>query len=209
MKISLLLGAPILAFFVSPTKTDAKKINAKPILKTLYSGTDETKNPPPPSEINHNRGLLPTRGTWIMDTIVVAMAAMLGAILFGICLARKGRHSLHKKVQLTVSVILLIAIILFELDIRLSNPSWETLSALSPYYETGWVYTSLYIHLFFAIPTPFIWAFTITQALRKFPNPPAPNSYSSTHKIYAYLSTIGLFGTTITGWVFYYLAFIA
>jgi uncharacterized membrane protein YozB (DUF420 family) len=68
---------------------------------------------------------------------------------------------------------------------------------------------SLWIHLGFAVPTPLLWIFVIVQAWRKFPRPAAPNEYSRRHKRWAWLATGGLAATAVTGWTFYYLAFVA
>ena len=49
----------------------------------------------------------------------------------------------------------------------------------------------------------------IIQALRKFPSPPKPGPHSAAHKRWAWLATIAMVGTAVTGWAFYYLAFVA
>jgi hypothetical protein len=49
----------------------------------------------------------------------------------------------------------------------------------------------------------------IVQALRKFPKPPQPGMHSSSHKFWGWLASIGMFLTAVTGWIFYYLAFVA
>jgi uncharacterized membrane protein YozB (DUF420 family) len=68
---------------------------------------------------------------------------------------------------------------------------------------------SLIVHLCFAIPTAFVWVYTIAMALRKFDHPPRPNAYSAKHRFWGWLATFEMAGTAITGWIFYYLAFIA
>ena len=110
-----------------------------------------------------------------------------------------------------LGIVLLVTVALFEIDIRLRG--WRQHAALSPFYEEdwsrGWVNWSLWIHLFFAISTCVLWIYVIVAALRKFPSPPQPNEHSRAHIFWARLAAIGMTMTALTGWVFYYLAFVA
>jgi len=65
----------------------------------------------------------------------------------------------------------------------------------------------LYVHLFFAVSTVFLWGVTLTAAWRKFPSPPVPGAHSRLHKTLGWLSAIDITLTSVTGLVFYYLAF--
>jgi putative membrane protein len=53
-----------------------------------------------------------------------------------------------------------------------------------------------------------LWPVTIVLALRKFPNPPAPGAHSPTHIRLARLAALDMLLTSITGWIFYWLAFV-
>jgi len=155
-------------------------------------------------------GLLPTRGSVMLDFVFIAMFAIVPLMGVGVWLAKQGRYQQHKWLQIGMGVVLLLAVIAFEVDIRLNG--WRHLAEGSPYWTNeGWnvVYYTLYIHLCFAVPTPFLWIWVIVQALRKFPNPAAPSAHSHSHKKIAWASIIGMTLTAVTGWVFYYLAFIA
>ncbi len=66
-----------------------------------------------------------------------------------------------------------------------------------------------YIHLFFAVPTALLWIYVIVQALRKFPSPASPGEYSMRHIFWARLAAFEMTMTAITGWSFYWLAFVA
>ena len=44
---------------------------------------------------------------------------------------------------------------------------------------------------------------------RHFPRPAAPSTYSRQHTFWAWLATLGMTMTAVTGWVFYWLAFVA
>ena len=66
----------------------------------------------------------------------------------------------------------------------------------------------LYLHLVFAVSTPLLWAATITLALRKFGSTPVPGSHSRVHAMLGWASAIDITLTSLTGLMFYYMAFV-
>ena len=154
-------------------------------------------------------GFLPfsDRSFFMMDFVCVAMLLVLPAIAFGVYKVRfKRSYEFHKKWQLGIAIVLLVAVICFELEVRFSN--WQEAAKLSPFYETL-LYPALIVHLVFAVSTVVLWGACIYGALKQFSKPPAPGAYSSRHKLLGRLSAGGMLGTALTGWVFYYLAFVA
>ncbi len=164
------------------------------------------------AQIGDHHGFLPTRGTFMLDFVFLAMIAIIPVMVWSIYLVRyQRRYELHKRVQVSLALVLLVAVVLFEVDVRFFT-DWETLAVASPYFEPdAWctVWYALVVHLVFAVPTPFIWAFVITQALRRFPRPAAPSAYSRQHIFRARVAAAGMVMTAVTGWVFYWLAFVA
>jgi hypothetical protein len=157
-------------------------------------------------------GFLGTRASLMVDVVVVAMAVVLPVMGWSIAQAKfRGRYLLHKRVQLVLAAALLVAVTAFEIDIQYFS-KWRERAADSRYFADAWnagaVNWSLNIHLVFAVSTAVLWVLVVVQALRKFPNPPAPCAYSPTHIFWARLAAIDMVLTTITGWVFYVLAFV-
>lgn len=169
---------------------------------------------PPLAELPGLDGFLPgSRATIMLDVVFVAMFAVVPLMGWGIWLIRARRnYALHKRVQLTLGIVLLLAVAAFEIDMQFIS-DWRERAKPSPYFGASegvnWVMRSLYIHLFFAIPTAFLWIFVIVQALRKIPNPPRPCAYSRPHMFWARLAAIEMVLTAVTGWIFYCLAFVA
>ncbi|MDG2012266.1 MAG: DUF420 domain-containing protein [Pirellulaceae bacterium] len=152
-------------------------------------------------------GFLPTRGTFMLDFVFIAMFLIVLILGVSIFLVRKKRlFRLHKRIQLLTAAILLAAIIAFEIDVRFFT-QWQELAKPSRFYEQGWVHWALGVHLVFAIPTPFIWIYTIVMALKNFATDPQPNNYSPKHKFWGWVSTVFMVLTAATGWVFYLMAF--
>jgi uncharacterized membrane protein YozB (DUF420 family) len=157
-------------------------------------------------------GFLGTRGSLMLDVVFLTMFAVLPALGWSIAQVKRGRFELHKKVQITLGVVLLLAVVAFEVDMRVNG--WEERAVPSPFFDAAakWscpVGISLIVHLFFAVPTAFIWIYVIAMALRKFDSPPLPNAYSATHKLWGWIAALEMTLTAVTGWIFYYLAFVA
>lgn len=154
-------------------------------------------------------GFLPTRGSWMLDFVTVAMLLASVVLLFSITQVRyKSRKILHRNVQLVTATILALALVAFEVDVRFFT-NWREIAEPSPYYNSGLVDVSLWIHLVFAIPTPVVWGVVIWMALKGFKTGFDQGAFNKTHRIGGRIAAAMLMATAITGWVFYYLAFVA
>ena len=72
----------------------------------------------------------------MLDLVVVAMAITLPVLACSIWLVRRKRlYSVHKFIQLAVSSVLVVAIALFELEMRLVG--WQQYATESPWSRTG------------------------------------------------------------------------
>jgi uncharacterized membrane protein YozB (DUF420 family) len=152
-------------------------------------------------------GFLGTRASLMLDVVFAAMFIVLPVLAWSIQQVRRHRrYALHKRVQLMLGAVLLVAVTLFEIDMRLND--WTLRAAPSPYYPQP-ANLSLAIHLCFAVPTALLWLVVIVRALRRFPKPPLPGEHSRQHIFWGWLAAMGMAGTAITGWIFYWLAFAA
>jgi uncharacterized membrane protein YozB (DUF420 family) len=152
-------------------------------------------------------GFLGTRASLVLDVLFLTMFVVVVVLGWSVYQVKyRRRYNLHKWVQVVLGVVLLVAVVIFELDIR--THGWESRAA-------NWiggkpqsvVYNALYIHLVFAISSVVLWPIVIIRALRNFPNPPAPSQHSRWHIRWARLAAIDMVLTSITGWIFYWLAF--
>ena len=159
-------------------------------------------------------GFVPgSRATIMLDVVFLTMFAVVPFLAWSIHLVVNRRNFvLHKRVQLSLGAVLLFAIAAFEIDMRFVS-GWRERAMPSPYYGTsdeyGALFHALWVHLFFAVPTAVLWLLVITRAVRNFPSPPRPAEHSRFHVYWAKLAAAGMFMTAITGWIFYYLAFVA
>lgn len=153
-------------------------------------------------------GFLPfSRAPLALDLISLVMLVVVPVLTWSLYLVRS-RHDyrLHKAVQIWTGVGLGAALLVFEVDVRLHG--WRLGAKASPYYDT-WLFPVFYVHLGAAITTTLLWIYTLTTALKGFPSPPRPGGESRRHRRVTGLAALGMYGTAVTGWTFYWMAFIA
>lgn len=153
-------------------------------------------------------GFLGNRSTFMLDVVVVALFAVLPTLLVSILVVRRARnYQLHKRLQTTMAYVLLITVLAFEIDIRTSD--WEALATPASATEPpARVYAMLYVHLVFAVSTVALWAWVLWRAHRRFPKPPGPSQHSRAHAFWGYVAAFDMLGTAVTGWIFYWMAFV-
>ena len=124
----------------------------------------------------------------------------------------RSRYQRHKVTQLCLAGGLLILLVCFEIHIQFFE-NWRERAEPSPYYSavtrSGLVVYLLCIDLFFATTTLALWLLIIVKALNHFPNPPRPNPHSRFHARWGMVAAIDMALTAVTGWAFYFLAFVA
>jgi putative membrane protein len=153
-----------------------------------------------------------TRAPFIMNLVALGMGLLVPLIAWSIYLVRqKKAYKQHKTLQLIISGILLTVVVLFEVCVRIYG--WEEEAKPSPYYETI-LYPVLYGHLFFAISAALIWSISIFKALswdkkKHLSKTLLPGASSGAHKKMGWTASFFMTMTSITGWFFYYLAFVA
>jgi putative membrane protein len=158
-------------------------------------------------------GFLPGRASLMLDVVVVAMFFVLLALAFSIYSVKYRRqYQRHKFIQMALASTLLVVLLLFEIDVHFID-QWMVRANASPYFDaatrSGLVIEALAVHLVFATTTFGLWLMLILRALCNFPRPPGPNQHSRFHRRWGTVAAIDMAMTTLTGWIFYWLAFIA
>ncbi len=153
-------------------------------------------------------GFIPgSRAPLMMDVVALAILLVLPLLAVSLHLVRHRRaYRRHKQFQVTISLALLVVVLLFEAAVRTHD--WRAAAVASPYYESC-LFPVFYVHLTTAISATVAWTAAVVLALRRFPSPPVPGPFSATHKIMGRLAAALMGATAVTGWTFYYLAFLA
>lgn len=153
-------------------------------------------------------GFLGTRASLMLDVVVLAMMAVLPLLGFSIWLVRsRQNYAWHQRLQAGLALVLFATVFLFELDIR--RHGWRHRAEASPHYATGLVNQVLGVHLFFAVTSTLLWIVVPVRALLKFSRPPAPGPHSPFHRLWGMLAAVDMVCTSVTGWIFYWLAFVS
>lgn len=156
-------------------------------------------------------GFLGYPASFMLDVVVCALVVVVPTLLFSLFAVKVLKnYSLHKKLQITLGVTLLIAVGLFEIDMRWQGGFEQILAKRSrplDAEEMTFFKRLLLVHLAFAISTVFLWGTTLVLALKRIPSPPAPCAHSGLHKILGWLSAVDITLTSVTGLMVYYYGF--
>ena len=157
-------------------------------------------------------GFLGYHTSFMLDAVVVALVLVVPVLLFSLYSVKiRRQYTLHRNLQMFLAIALLAAVVAFEVDLHLIQGGWENVvkkgSELTAD-QLSFIQRVLRIHLLFAASTPILWAITIGFALRRMPRPPEPSAHSRLHAVLGWASTLDLVLTSVTGLVFYYVAFI-
>jgi putative membrane protein len=159
-------------------------------------------------------GFLGYRTSFMLDFVVCSLVLVVPLLLWSIWLVRYRRQfTLHRRLQLAIGLILLVAVTAFEVDLQLVHGGWQNivakqqLSDVDLAAKVAEVRPWLWFHLCFAVTTPVLWIATIVLAMRRFGNPPVPGPHSRLHAWLGWASTVDITLTSVTGLIFYYMAF--
>jgi putative membrane protein len=154
-------------------------------------------------------GFLGTRASVSLDLLFLGMIAIVPVLAWSVYQVKfRRRYGLHKRVQVVLGLLLLVAVVIFELDIRLNG--WRERAAGQLGGDPPQiVWNALYIHLVFALAATVLWPVVIVRALRNFPNPCMPAPHSVFHKRWGLIAAIDMTITAVTGCTFYWLAFVS
>jgi uncharacterized membrane protein YozB (DUF420 family) len=152
-------------------------------------------------------GILGTRADLVMDLVMLALIIILPVMFYSYRRARSGIYAQHRSWQLRLGVVLGITVVLFEIDMQMAGGIYEMAKG-GRYYGTRMLDTIIYIHLFFSVTTTLIWLLLLIFSLKRFDNPPQPNRFSQTHRLWGRLGMLDMLMTAITGYILYWYAFV-
>lgn len=162
-------------------------------------------------------GFLGNDASFMLDAVICALVLVVPTLLYSVYLVKfKQKYLWHRNLQLTLGVALLLTVGAFEVDLQIVHGGWENVvnKPDQPPRVTGesldFIRKMLWVHLVFAVSTPVLWVTTIVLALKRFPSPPVPTpEHSPLHRKLGWASTIDITLTSVTGLLWYYLAFVA
>lgn len=157
-------------------------------------------------------GFLGYRTSFMLDVVVCALVLLVPLLVYSIYQVKICRnYSRHKQLQILLGALLLVAVGLFEFDMRWQGGIRTILAKRDTPLTAAqdvFFYRLLIVHLFFAVSTVLLWSTTIVLALRKIPKPPCPCPHSPIHKLLGWLSAVDITLTSVTGLMVYYYGFV-
>lgn len=141
-----------------------------------------------------------------MKIILFVLPVLLFIQFFSVVAVKIHRYSLHRFLQMAISLVMGVWLIFFELDVRIIG--WRSYAQHSPFYDS-WLFPALMLHVCFAIPFVLMWFSTLYGALKNFKKSAMSPKYSMMHKRMGTGSLLAFLGTAVSGVLFYWLAFVA
>jgi putative membrane protein len=151
-------------------------------------------------------GFLGTRADILMDLVLLSFIVIMPAICWSWMKVRQHEYQLHKRTQLTLALVLAVAVALFEADLKLSGGIFE-LTKDSAYNGTTTLNAWIYGHTIVAITTTIVWVALIIFSLKRFPVPPAPGAFSKTHRFWGRTGMVTMMSTGLSSFPLYYYGF--
>ena len=157
-------------------------------------------------------GFLGYKASFMLDVVVCALVVVVPLLAYSLWLV-KFRHNYraHKALQITLGLVLLLAVGCFEVDMRMQGGIDTILAKRArplTVAEKESFNRLLYVHLVFAVSTVALWGTTLGLAVRRFPAPVTPGPHSSWHRRLGWLSAADITLTSVTGLLVYYLGFV-
>ena len=152
------------------------------------------------------QGFLGTRGDILMDLVVLSFIVILPVLVVSWRAARGGDFRKHRAIQVTLVLVLAVAVGLFEVDLKLSGGIFE-LTRESGYAGTAILNSLIYGHTLVAISSVLVWVPLIVLSLRRFPNPPMSNTFGPTHRQWGRIGMLLMMASGLSAIPLYYVGF--
>jgi putative membrane protein len=148
-----------------------------------------------------------SRASLIVDlTFAVTLLAPV-ITLVSMYFAKHRAHELHKRVQIGLLVVCILAVLALEVEIRLAGGSGVFLSQSSAG-QAALARAFLGTHISGAVITYGVWIYLAVASTRRYPNI-LPGTFSRRHKRIGKVIFAGLCFTAVTAIGMYFLAFVA
>ena len=151
-------------------------------------------------------GFLGTRGDILMDLVVLSFIVILPALVISWRAARAGRFTEHRAIQVTLVVVLAVAVGLFEIDLKMSGGIFE-LTSQSSFAGTSLLNSLIYGHTAVAITSVLVWLPLVVLSLRRFPSPPVSNEFGITHRRWGRIGMVLMMASGASAVPLYYVGF--
>jgi uncharacterized membrane protein YozB (DUF420 family) len=145
-------------------------------------------------------GFLGTQASFMMDFVFIALFILIPLLLWSVSAIRNGNQQLHHRLQVLLTIIFLVAFILFEVDVNYLNPDWK--SKASNLHLVGPI---LLLHIPCAILTLICWPIALYKGLKY--SKDKMRNQNNNHRIWGKRAFSLMLGTASTGVLFHLVVF--
>jgi hypothetical protein len=142
-------------------------------------------------------GFLGTRADILLDLVMLSLVIVVPVLIVSWVKVRAGHYTLHKGIQLTLLSVLAVAVGAFELNMRNLGGIFAA-TAASSYAGSFTLNFWIWFHTLLAITTSIVWIALALVSVRRFPRPPLPTEFSSTHRFWGRLGMVVMALTGLT-----------
>lgn len=153
-------------------------------------------------------GFFGTRADLMMDLVIVAFIIIMPLLFISMRKAGSGQHLVHAKMQISLSIILAIAVAIFEIDLSMSG-GMAALTKDSAYFATDTLNYWMWGHTISAIITTILWAALVIMSIIKFKLPPKTktNQFRRVHRPLGFTAMLFMYVTGLSSFPLYYYGF--
>jgi hypothetical protein len=142
-----------------------------------------------------------------MSLVAVVLVGVVPVLAASVALCRYRRAlQTHRRLQLWLTWLLGLGVLALEVEVR--SVGWRHRAAASPYLGPS-LDLALSVHLAVATLTAATWAAAVAYGVRAYRDPRVDPGRASRHRVLGRLAAAGMAGTAGTGWLFYWMAFVA
>lgn len=152
-------------------------------------------------------GLFSSRSDWVIDTVVLATVLALPVLAWAIWEVRNGNHRRHRAIQLSLTIIFVVATVALEVDIRLAGGMTSFVRG-GAFEGSILLSVVLWVHLAIACVNAIVWIGLPWASQRWFRDGRLPGASSAQHRRLGWIATMTCVATCVTGVLLYVLGFV-
>jgi len=152
------------------------------------------------------KSFLTARGDLLLDLIILSLLIVVPTLLYSVKLARQRRFIAHRNLQVVLFIVLFVAIVLFEIDLKSQGGVWEMTKG-SRFANSNFLTFVIYFHLMFSFSMAFLWLTIIPLSLWKYRTGFNQGKFNRIHSLAGKITIPVTIMAGLTGTALYFIGF--
>ena len=149
--------------------------------------------------------MLGSRADVWLDAAALGLTIVAVLLLLSIAAVRRGRTALHRRMQVSLACFALLIVV--ALEWRFRAVGWRAAAEPSRFFPLG-VDVALGVHIAFACSMVVGWIGALTIGMRGWDAGSLRVAARARHRRWGWGAALATMGTTVTAWIFYFVAFV-